>query len=131
MRLEIAHSCGKAPKPVFTVQPHKLMNDEELHRLLRQHPAKLTLPTAFEREVWSRIEADEERSMTSLLAELARRLLTSLARPAVALAIIALFGAAGAGMGVVMIKTAERKSGELAYLETINPLVRAHPEVQP
>lgn len=107
------------------------MNDEELHRLLRQHPAKLTLPTAFEREVWSRIEADEEHSMTSLLAELVRRLLTSLARPAVAFATIALFGATGAGTGVVMLKSAEHESGELAYLETVNPLMRAHPEVEP
>ena len=54
------------------------MNDEELHRLLRQHPARLPLPSAFEREVWSRIEADEVRSVPSILAELLRRLLTSL-----------------------------------------------------
>lgn len=107
------------------------MTDEELHRLLRQHPAKLTLPTAFEREVWSRIEADEERSMTSLLADLLRRLLTSLARPAVAFATIALFGATGAGTSVLMLKSAEHESGELAYLETVNPLVRAHSEVEP
>jgi hypothetical protein len=51
------------------------MNDEELHRLLRQHPASLPLPSAFEREVWSRIEADEVRSVPSILAELVRRLL--------------------------------------------------------
>jgi hypothetical protein len=69
------------------------MNDEELHRLLRQHPASLPLPSAFEREVWSRIEADEVRSVPSMLAELLRRLLTSLSRPAVAFATIALFGA--------------------------------------
>lgn len=107
------------------------MNDEELHRLLRQHPAKLTLPTAFEREVWSRIEADEERSMTSLLAELVRRLLTSLTRPAIASATIALFGAVGAGTGVVMLRQPDNAQGELAYLETVNPLVRAHSEVEP
>lgn len=106
------------------------MNDEELHRLLRQHPAKLTLPTAFEREVWSRIEADEERSMTSLLADLVRRLLTSLARPAVAFATIMLFGAVGAGTGVVMLRQPDTTQGELAYLETVNPLVRAHSEVE-
>lgn len=107
------------------------MNDEELHRLLRQHPAKLSLPTAFEREVWSRIEAHDQGSITSLLAELVRRMLTSLGRPAVAFATIALFGAAGAGTGVMVLKKAESEWGELAYLETVNPLVRAHSEVEP
>ena len=107
------------------------MNDEELHRLLRQHPARLPLPSAFEREVWSRIEADEVRSVPSILAELLRRLLISLGRPAVAFATIALFGAAGAGTGVVMLKKSQTEGGELAYLETVNPLVRAHSEVEP
>jgi hypothetical protein len=107
------------------------MNDEELHRLLRQHPTKLSLPTAFEREVWSRIEADDQRSMASLLAELVRRMLTSLGRPAVAFATIAIFGAAGAGTGVAMLRQSETERGELAYLETVNPLVRPHSEVEP
>jgi hypothetical protein len=107
------------------------MNDEELHRLLRQHPASLPLPSAFEREVWSRIEADEVRSVPSILAELLKRLLTSLSRPAVAFATILLFGAVGAVSGVTMIKRTESRHGELAYLETVNPLVRSHSEVEP
>ncbi len=107
------------------------MNDEELHRLLRQHPARLPLPSALEREVWSRIEADEVRSVPSILAELLRRLLTSLSRPAVAFATILLFGAVGAVSGVTLTKSTESRHGELAYLKTINPLVRPHSEVEP
>ena len=64
-------------------------------------------------------------------SELVRRMLTSLGRPAVAFATIALFGAAGAGTGVVMLKQSETERGELAYLETVNPLVRPHSEVEP
>lgn len=107
------------------------MNDKELHSLLRQHPAKPPLPSGFEREVWSRIEADDVRSMSSLLAELLRRLLTSLSRPAVAFATILLFGAVGAVTGVAMLKSTESEHGEQAYLRTVNPLVRAHSEVEP
>lgn len=107
------------------------MNDEELHHLLRQHPSSLQLPPAFEREVWSRIEADEVRSMASILGELLRRLLTSLSRPSMAFATILLFGAVGAVSGVSLTKRTESRHGELAYLETINPLVRAHSEEEP
>ena len=107
------------------------MNDEELHRLLRQHPASLPLPAAFEREVWSRIEASEQLSMASLLGELVRRVLTSLGRPAVAFTTIALFAATGAGFGMVLLKNTEAERGELAYLKTVNPLVRPHSEVEP
>ncbi len=107
------------------------MNDDELHQLLRQHPARLPLPSAFEREVWSRIEADEGRSMFSLLGEFFQRLLTSLGRPAVAFATIAIFGIVGAGTAVVMLRAEDSERGELAYLETVNPLVRAHSEVEP
>lgn len=107
------------------------MNDDELYQLLRQHPARLPLPSAFEREVWSRIEADEGRSVPSLLAELVRRTLTSLGRPAVAFATIAVFGLLGAGTAVLMLRADNSERGELAYLETVNPLVRAHSEVEP
>jgi hypothetical protein len=67
----------------------------------------------------------------SILAELVRRLLIALGRPAVAFATIALFGAAGAGTGVVMLNKSQTEGGELAYLETVNPLVRAHSKGKP
>lgn len=107
------------------------MNDEELHRLLRQHPFSLPLPSAFEREVWSRIEADDLRSLSSILAELLRRMLTPLSRPAMAFATILLFGAVGAMTGAAMVKSTQSSQGESAYLETVNPLVRAHSEGEP
>ena len=43
---------------------------------------------------------------------------------------ITLFGAVGAGTGVVMLRQPDTTQGELAYLETVNPLVRAHSEVE-
>lgn len=116
---------------VYTHQQCTLMNDQELHRLLRQHPASLPLPAAFEREVWARIEVVEVRSVTSLLGELVRRVLTSIGRPAVAFATIALFAATGAGTGAVMLNKGETARGELAYLKTVNPLVRPHAGVEP
>ena len=107
------------------------MNDEELHRLLRQHPASLPLPSAFEREVWSWIEADGVRSFSSILSELLSRVLTSLSRPAMAFATFVIFGAVGAITGVARLESSDSKHGELAYLKTINPLVRPHSEVEP
>ncbi|MBK8095445.1 MAG: hypothetical protein IPK32_26640 [Verrucomicrobiaceae bacterium] len=69
--------------------------------------------------------------MTSLLVELIRLLLTSLGRPAVAFATIVIFGAVGAGTSMVMLQMADTQRGELAYLETVNPLLRHHAEVVP
>jgi hypothetical protein len=107
------------------------MNENELHQLLRKHPAKTQLPSAFEREVWSRIATDEERSAASLLAELVRRMLIHLGRPAVAFATIAIFGAAGAGTGMVMLKEADTAGDVPAYQETVNPFARAHAAMDP
>jgi hypothetical protein len=102
------------------------MNEDELHQLLRQHPARLPLPSAFEREVWTRIAADEGRSMLSPLDKFFQRLLTSFGRPAVAFVTIAIFGIGGAVIAVAMFRVDNSKRGELAYLETVNPLVRNH-----
>lgn len=107
------------------------MNDEELHRLLLQHPTKISLPITYTREVWSRIELHEQRSMKSLLADLLSRIFTSLARPVVAFATITLFGVLGAGAGLAMIEQPNSTPGEHAYLETVNPLVRTHSEEKP
>jgi hypothetical protein len=57
------------------------MNDDELHRLLRQHPARVPLAASFDREVWSRIEAESTRTLGSLVAELFERTLAHFARP--------------------------------------------------
>jgi hypothetical protein len=97
------------------------MNDEELHRLLRQHPASLPLPSAFEREVWSRIEADEVRSVPSILAELLSRLLTSLSRPAVAFATILTFRRSRCRVGRGPAKSSESKTRRARLPENHQP----------
>ncbi|TAE90021.1 MAG: hypothetical protein EAZ81_11460 [Verrucomicrobia bacterium] len=107
------------------------MNDEELHILLCKHPVKTFLPSTYHREVWSRIESCEQRRAKSQVAYLARRLLLSLSNPAAAFVIIASFGAVGAGAGVLMYQKTHDSIGELAYLETVNPLVRTHSEEEP
>lgn len=107
------------------------MNDEELHILLREHPAKIALPSNYHREVWSRIDFDQQRRSKSEWAYLTRRLLFSLTHPAAACAVIASFGAVGAGAGVLMHKKTHDNMGELAYLETVNPLLRAHSKKEP
>lgn len=107
------------------------MNNEELHQLLRQHPSESQLSSAFEREVWSRIQShenrrEEARGFVSPLVEWMCRALIALGRPAVAVVVITGFGVMGAGTGVLVLKLANTQRGELAYLKTVNPLARAN-----
>lgn len=100
------------------------MNDDELHQLLRQHPAQISVPRDFQREVWARIEGEQTRSVPALLGELVHRLLASLARPAPALATLLLFASAGLGLGWVQHEHETKDDTALAYQQMVNPLLR-------
>ena len=100
------------------------MNDDELHQLLRQHPARITVPRDFQREVWARIEGEQTLSVGSLLGELIQRLLASLARPAPALATLLLFAFAGLGLGWVQHERETKDDAAIVYQQAVNPLLR-------
>lgn len=100
------------------------MNDDELHQLLRQHPARISVPRDFQRDVWARIEGEQTRSLPALLSELIHRLLASLARPAPAFATLLLFASAGLGLGWMQHDRETRNDTALAYQQAVNPLLR-------
>ena len=104
------------------------MNDEDLHRLLRQHPAEVSLPRSFQRDVWARIEADDTRSFSALMGEAVNRFFASLARPALASVTLLLFGAAGLGLGWKQYESERDQRAALAYQRVVNPLLHAHSE---
>jgi AcrR family transcriptional regulator len=101
------------------------MNDDELHRLLRQHPARVPLAASFDREVWSRIEAESTRTLGSLVAELFERTLAHFARPLTAAVTLAVFTLSGLGIGWSWHRHDMDERAALAYQQAINPLYRA------
>ncbi|MCB1279408.1 hypothetical protein [Prosthecobacter sp.] len=105
------------------------MNDDQLHRLLRDSPARITLPGSFTREVWARIEAEENPSVLAALSQAWTALLGALSRPAPAFATIAVCMLLGGGFGWMTHQGSPDARGELAYAESINPLLRTGREV--
>jgi hypothetical protein len=100
------------------------MNDDELHQLLRQHPAKMSVPRDFQRDVWGRIESDQKRTVSALLGELLQRMLATLARPQFALATLVLFASAGLGLGLIQHEREVKSGSALVYQQAVNPLLR-------
>ena len=107
------------------------MNDDQLHQLLRESPAPVSLPPSFNREVWARIEAEEATSLRTALSQLWQAWLGALARPAPALATIAVCMLLGGGFGWIQHREAFRTQGELAYVQSINPFLKMEHEVSP
>lgn len=106
------------------------MNDDELHRLLRQTPAQLNLPPSFEREVWARIEAEASFTFSNCISRLAQTLFAALARPLPASLTIAALIALGAWLGG--LGQAEQPEGdEMVYVESIHPLLQSSMEDMP
>lgn len=105
------------------------MNDDQLHRLLRDSPAQISLPSSFTREVWSRIEAEEANSLGAEFSRAWAALLGLLARPAPAFALVAVCMVLGGGFGWMTHRSEFQTRGELAYVESINPFLRMNPEV--
>ncbi|MCX6848914.1 MAG: hypothetical protein NTY98_08330 [Verrucomicrobia bacterium] len=107
------------------------MNDDQLHQLLRESPAPVSLPSSFTREVWARIEAAEATSLRTALAQLWQALLGTLARPVPAFATIAICMLLGGGFGLIQQQDSLPVKGELAYVESINPFLQMDHAVSP
>ncbi|MDZ4405548.1 MAG: hypothetical protein U1A53_23000 [Prosthecobacter sp.] len=106
------------------------MNDDELHRVLRQTPAQIKLPDSFGREVWSRIEVEASLTFRACISRLAQSLFATLARPLPAALTIAASIALGALLGGWgQVENAE--AAEMAYVESIHPLLQSIEENMP
>lgn len=102
------------------------MNDEQLHRLLREYPAHIRLPDAFGREVWARIEAEDAQTCLESVRRMAEDLFAWLARPLPATVTVLLCAVLGVGLGTVVgrlsLKAGYAEADKLAYVQSINPL---------
>ncbi len=104
------------------------MNDDQIHRALRQAPARISLPGSFNREVWARIEAEASLTLASCLRDLGRVLFAWLARPVPATLTIALFLVIGAVLGEWGSVQPNAAANEMAYIESISPFL--HPRLE-
>jgi hypothetical protein len=107
------------------------MNDDQLHLLLRESPAPVSLPASFNREVWARIEAAETTSFRTALSQAWHAWLSALARPAPAFATIAACMLLGGSFGWIQHRETFHRQGELAYVQSINPFLKMDHEVSP
>jgi hypothetical protein len=107
-----------------------VMNDDQLHRVLRQVPAQVKLPASFGREVWARIEAEASLSFRHCISRLTQSLFAMLARPLPAGLTIAAFIALGAWLGG-WGRAEHAAAAEMAYVESIHPLLQGSMENMP
>jgi len=107
-----------------------VMNDDQLHHLLRQTPAQVKLPASFMREVWARIEAEASFTFRNCLSRLTQSLFAALARPVPASLTIAAFIALGAWLGG-WGQAEQAEGGEMVYVESIHPLLQRSMENMP
>jgi len=74
-------------------------HDEALRGLLKEWRVETPLPPRFQGEVWRRIECAQAPAVPSIWAVMAHWIRTALARPALAVAYIAVFLVIGATAG--------------------------------
>lgn len=98
------------------------MKDDQLHRWLRAHPSRLFLNHGFNRAVWARIEAGDSNTCSACIRRCGIQFFTWLGQPLPAMAILAAAAVLGAWLGHPEVSGTSHPSGEIRYLESINPL---------
>jgi hypothetical protein len=104
------------------------MNDSDLDKLLRDTTPGLEFPASFQREVWSRVAAEQSRSLSARFQQTLSEWVFALARPAVAVTTIMIMLIAGAGLGGIVSARDSEVALKRAYTASINPILAAHGE---
>lgn len=107
-----------------------VMNDDQLHRVLRQTPAQIKMPPLFGRSVWARIEAEASFTFIACLRRLSDSLFTMLACPLPASVTIATSIALGAWLGG-WGQAEKEQAAERSYIASIHPLMNSSEEEMP
>lgn len=102
------------------------MNDDELHKLIRQTHPKPEFPSSFQRDVWARIAVVEQPSWMTLWRQSCESLFGWIAQPVPAFALVLLTLLVGAGLGQLTTTSNESFALRTAYAESINPVAAAH-----
>lgn len=100
------------------------MNDNEIHRILREVPSEMDVPPSFAREVWARIEAEEALTPAACISRLMDSFLTWLAKPVPALVTVSASVALGAMLALAGSANSHADGvteQELAYVRSIVP----------
>ena len=107
------------------------MNDDELDLLIRRTQPKPEIPASFQREVWARIAVADERSWAGQWRRWSHALVTWMAEPAPAAAVVATMLLLGAGIGHLTLPESGAPASQAAYVSSINPVVAAHATLHP
>lgn len=101
------------------------MNEDELQSLIRRTHPKPEFAASFNREVWARVAAAEDRSWKARWREASERFFTSISRPAPAMALVTAMLIVGAGFGGLTAPESGKANLRSAYIQSINPLAAA------
>jgi hypothetical protein len=104
------------------------MNDPDLDKLIRDTTPPLDFSASFQRDVWSRIAAEQAPSLGGRLQQALTDWALWLSRPAIAVTTIMLMLIAGAGLGGMVSARDSDAASKRAYSASINPILAAHGE---
>ena len=100
------------------------MNDREFDHFLRSAQTGPALPNSFHHDVWARIEATEVGHSLGVNGSWLDSLLTALARPMPAAALLALTIVGGLWLGSGT--PAQASDLKTAYIQSVSPFLHAH-----
>ncbi|MCB1206740.1 MAG: hypothetical protein KDN18_20955 [Verrucomicrobiae bacterium] len=98
------------------------MNDTELDDLIRHSHPEPEFPATFQRDIWTGIAVAESRSLSARWTRWSEGFFGMLARPAPALASVAVMLVAGATLGHLIPGENHAGPSRERYLASIDPL---------
>lgn len=105
-----------------------MIDDQHLHRVLREWQIEPSFDSQFSTQVWRRIAAEEERGWAGLWMRLGDWLLVQLPRPAYASALLcaaAVIGLTSAALQANRAREQYREEHVRHYLQSIDPIAMA------